>query len=84
MLYRFEERPLREPLAIMEADVCSSDCGGGVVSVELMPPRKSDEPEAAGEVVELSLCISLAESGGVSGLRVRETSTDAASRSWTC
>ena len=52
-----------------------------MVSVELIPPLRPDEPDAAGEVDELSLPTSLEESDGSSGFKFIETRTDAASKS---
>lgn len=49
-------------------------CGGGVVSVELKPSRRSDEPEAAGD----------AESSLSSLILFMARRTEAASSSWTC
>lgn len=66
----------------------ASMCGGGVVSAELRSLWISEYPEAAGEAESWSLAKkSRVESGGdAEALRPLfiVTSTDAASRSWTC
>lgn len=65
------------PLKRLLSLYASSLCGGGVVSVELKScsSRISEEPDAAGEDVSLSLAVPSA---------FIATKTEAASRSWTC
>jgi hypothetical protein len=54
------------------------------VSAELVPSCCSEEPDAAGLAESWSLWKSFAESGGVVPSSFMVSSTEAASKSWTC
>lgn len=75
--------PKRYPSPGFVVKTPSSLMGGGVVSVELKPPRSSDIPDAVGEADERS-------ESPVAGISQSEgswfmvTRTEAASSSWTC